>query len=147
MSLMRKNYRSASSPSIWDEFFRSSEFDENDSSRTGTTVPSVNIRETKDDFILEVAAPGMKKEDFNIELNNKLLTVSSEKEEGYEDEEKKGKYSRREFSYQSFQRSFTLPDSTDGEKISAKYSDGILRITIPKKEESKEKPPRNINIS
>jgi HSP20 family protein len=116
-------------------------------SPTNTTLPAVNIKETEDHFTVEVAAPGMKKEDFSIELDNNLLTISSEKTD--EREQKDGeRYTKREFSYQSFQRSFTLPQNmVMEEKIEAKYKDGVLHLTIPKKEEAKKKPRRNIKIS
>jgi HSP20 family protein len=116
-------------------------------SPTNTTLPAVNIKETEDHFTVEVAAPGMKKEDFNIELDNNLLTISSEKTD--EREEKDGeRYTKREFSYQSFQRSFTLPQNmVMEEKIEAKYKDGVLHLIIPKKEEAKKKPRRTIKIS
>jgi HSP20 family protein len=116
-------------------------------SPTNTTLPAVNIKETEDHFSVEVAAPGMKKEDFSIELDNNLLTISSEKTD--EREQKDGeRYTKREFSYQSFQRSFTLPQNmVMEEKIEAKYKDGVLHLTIPKKEEAKKKPRRTIKIS
>lgn len=93
-----------------------------------------------------MAAPGMKKGDFKINVDNSLLTISSQKQE----EQKEGegeKYTRREFAYQAFTRSFTLPNSADADKISASYNDGILTVTIPKKEEAKPKPPKSIEIS
>lgn len=115
-------------------------------SNTNTTLPAVNVLENDNEFMIELAAPGMKKEDFRINLENNILTISSERKE--EKEEKKDQYSRREFSYQSFQRSFTLPEyHADREKVSAKYTDGILHITIPKREEAKPKPAREIEIS
>ncbi len=115
-------------------------------SEAGTTLPKVNIKENNDAFDVEVAVPGFDKKDFNIKLDNGVLTVSSEKKEEKttKDDEK---YSRREFSYQSFTRTFTLPELVDGNKISAKYTNGILKINIPKKEEAKPKPPKQIKIS
>jgi len=116
-------------------------------STTNTTLPAVNIREDKNTFEIEVAAPGMTKGDFMVSLENDLLTISSEKTDEKRNE-KEGQYSRREFSYQSFQRSFNLPEGlVDSEKISAKYCDGILCITVPKKEEVKKKASREIKIS
>lgn len=108
------------------------------------TTPSVNIKETDDHFGLEVAAPGLKKSDFNIELDNGLLTISSEKK--VEDTQDEGHYTRKEYSYQSFKRTFTLPDSVDATGISAVYEDGILNVVLPKKEEAKTQPPKNIEI-
>jgi len=129
-------------PSIWDNFFGRDPWDLTNFSEN--TLPAVNIRENNDGFMVEVAAPGMKKEDFKIELDNNLLVISSEKQEN--NEEKKGEFTRREFSYQSFQRSFTLPKSVEETQIAASYADGVLNIRIPKREESKAKPKRMIEI-
>jgi HSP20 family protein len=116
-------------------------------SDAGSTLPAVNIRETENSYEVEMAAPGMKKEDFRIELDNNVLTISSEKTEEHE-ENGKEKYSRKEFSYQSFQRSFNLPkEVVDEEKIQAHYKNGVLHLTIPKKEAAKQKPPRKIQIA
>jgi len=135
-------------PSLFDKFFNNEleGWNRKNYSTTNTTLPSVNIKENKDSFIVDVAAPGFEKTDFNIELNNDLLIVSSEKstdEELKEDE----KVSKQEFSYQSFKRSFTLPELVNDEKISAKYENGILSIIIPKKDEAKPKPIKQIVIS
>jgi HSP20 family protein len=111
----------------------------------GYTTPKVNIREDNDNYYVEVAAPGMKKDDFNLSLENNVLTISSELKEDHED--KNDSYTRREFSYQSFSRSFTLPESVNYEKIEAKYNDGILSILMPKREEAKQKPAKSIKIS
>lgn len=109
------------------------------------SLPSVNVKETKEDYRLEVAAPGLNKEDFNLQIDNNVLTISAQKEE--KKEEKEEQYNRREFSYTSFSRSFTLPEVVDYDKIDAKYKDGILEICIPKKEEAKTKASKTINIS
>jgi HSP20 family protein len=115
-------------------------------SSTSTTVPSVNIKEDGDNFEVEVATPGMAKDDFKITLDGNLLTISSAKEE--KNEEQTDNYTRREFSYQSFQRSFELQkDVVDQDNIEARYENGMLRLTIPKKEEAKQKEPRLIDIS
>jgi HSP20 family protein len=135
-------------PSLFDRFFDNDLFDwsSRNYSSTDTTLPSVNIKESGEDFEVEVAAPGFTKKDFRIELNHDQLTVSSEKE--IENEAKEGQqFSLREFSYQSFSRTFTLPNTADSEKIGAKYENGILRIIIPKKEEAKPRPARQIAIS
>jgi HSP20 family protein len=135
-------------PTLFDRFLNNDLFDwsSGNYSTTNTTLPSVNIKESNDDFEVEVAAPGFTKNDFRIELNHDLLTISSEKE--VENETKEGQiFSLREFSYQSFSRSFTLPNTADSEKIGAKYENGILRIVIPKKEEARPKPARQISIS
>jgi len=135
-------------PSVFDRLFDSDILDWNSRhfSNTNTTLPSVNIKENADEFLLELAAPGFEKSDFNIEVENDSLTISSEKT--IENEEKEGeRITRQEFSYQSFSRSFSLPLSVDKEKIKAKYKKGILKISIPKKEEAKPKPAKKIDIS
>jgi HSP20 family protein len=115
-------------------------------STTNTTIPAVNIKETAENFEVSMAAPGMRKEDFRLELEGNQLTISSEFEN--QQEQKEGeRYTRREFSYESFQRSFTLPRNVvDVEQIEATYNDGVLRLLIPKREEAKQKPPRTIEI-
>ena len=111
---------------------------------TGMTLPAVNIKENKDAYVLELAIPGMKKSDFDIDVDNKVLSISSEVETKNEDNEEN--YTRREFGYSSFKRTFTLPDTVDSEKVNASYTDGILSINLPKREEAKEKPARRIEI-
>ena len=131
----------------FDRFFDNDLFDwsNRNFSQTNTTLPSVNIKESDEAFMVEVAAPGLDKKDFKIEVHNNLLTISSEKQE--ENEAKNGNYTKREFSYQSFCRSFTLPATANGDNISAGYDKGILTVTIPKKEEAKPKPARMIEIN
>jgi HSP20 family protein len=115
---------------------------------SGTTLPAVNVKETNDDFLIEVAAPGMRRDDFKVELDSNVLTISSQMEDSKEEMDKNGRYTRKEFSYQSFQRSFSLPESkVEGGKISAKYTDGILHVTVPKRDEAKVKPARQITVS
>jgi len=113
--------------------------------RTTSTLPAVNIREDEKVFFLELAIPGMNKDDVKIELKDEMLTISSEHKE--ENEDKSEGYSRKEFSYNSFCRSFYLPDNVDGEKVSASYKDGVLEIEIPKKEEEKKIKSREVKIS
>lgn len=111
------------------------------------SVPAVNIKETNDAYELEVAAPGMSKEDFSVELDNNMLVISAEKEHKNEEQDEKGGYARREFSYQSFTRTFSLPERmVKGDQISAKYKDGILQISVPKTDEAKVKPAKQIQI-
>jgi len=112
---------------------------------SGVAVPKVNVRETKDDYFVDMAVPGMKKEDFNIDVDKDVLSVSAEVKK--ETENDKDNFTRREFGYTSFKRTFTLPDSIDDDKIKAKYEDGILSIQLPKREEAKPKPARTIKIS
>ncbi|MBX2872515.1 MAG: Hsp20/alpha crystallin family protein [Saprospiraceae bacterium] len=99
--------------------------------RTGRNLPAVNIAETKEAYSLEVAAPGLKKEDFKITVEKWLMRISGENQS--ETEEEKDNYQRREFSYQSFHRSFWLPENANPDVIRAKYEDGLLLITIPKR--------------
>ena len=130
-------------PSVFDRFFDGDLMDW--SNDVNMTLPSVNIKETKEGFEVKVAAPGFDKNDFKLELNHDVLTISSEKQA--ENETKEGEqYTRREYCYSSFKRSFVLPDSADAEKINAEYKNGILDITIPKKEEAKPKDKRVIEI-
>ena len=112
---------------------------------TGITLPAVNIKEDADKFTLEIAVPGMKKSDFNVDVDNKVLSISSESRT--ETNEKEENYTRREFGYSSFKRTFTLPESVNSEKIKATYNEGILAVMLPKKEEAKEKPAKRIEIS
>lgn len=133
-------------PSFFDDFLTKDLFDLPRLSRKeGYTMPSVNIIENGEYYRVEVAAPGLKKDDFKIELDNNVLTISSEFENKEEIEDEN--YTRKEFNYGSFQRSFTLPeDVVDTEKINAKYDNGVLNIMIPKREEVKPKPVRTIKI-
>lgn len=135
-------------PRLFDDFFTRDLFDwgSRDFSNTQTTIPAVNIIENYDSFHVEMAAPGMDKSDFLLELDNEYLTISSKKELRNELRENE-QYTRREFSYQSFQRTFHLPKTVvDESKIKAEYKNGVLRIMIPKKEEAKALPPRTIAI-
>jgi HSP20 family protein len=129
-----------------DEFFGRDLIQNFFEDQTGISMPAVNVVETNDNFRIEVAAPGLEKKDFKIDLDNNVLTISSEKEERNESQEE-GKFMRREFSYSSFRRSFSLPNSVDAEKIKANHKDGILSIILPKREEAKQKPPKQISIS
>ena len=148
MSLIKRNgLLPATFPALFDDFFGRELFNWGNSnfSSTSTTVPSVNIRENAEAFEVEVAAPGMQKSDFQIRLEGNTLMISSLRE--HQEEKKEENYSRREFSYQSFQRSFLLPkDVVDEDGISARYENGLLQLTIPKKEEARKKEPRLIAI-
>ena len=150
MTLVKRNRSLLNQmPVLFDDFFNQDLFNwgNQNFSDTNTTVPAVNIKETAENYEVEVAAPGMTKKDFKVELDGNSLTISSERsnekvERDYE------RYSRKEFSYQSFQRTFTLQkDVMDIDKIQAKYENGLLHLLIPKKEEAKQKPPRLIQIS
>ena len=143
MTLLRTNYAGFPLSDLLEDIFSTNESG-TARKNLAASLPAVNIVETEDQFAIEFAAPGLKKEDFKVNLDNNVLTVSSEKEDKEEDKNKN--YTRREFNYSSFQRSFTLPDSANSEKISAEYKDGVLKIEIPKKEEAKVKPVREISI-
>lgn len=145
MNLMRRTDNWL--PSVFDDMFNTDWLSSNVGANTiGTSIPAVNVKETEDAFVVEVAAPGKKKDDFEVALNNNLLTISSEVKEKHESEDKKEKFTRREFSYQAFKRSFSLPDTVDGAKIAANYENGVLRIALPKREEAKMQPKRLIEI-
>jgi HSP20 family protein len=131
-------------PGIADEFFGRDFLPNLFEFQTGINMPSVNIIEGKEDFRIEGAAPGLEKGDFKINLENNVLTISSEKEE--KSEEKEERYMRREFSYTSFRRSFSLPQTVEAEKTTANHNNGVLTITIPKREEAKVKPAKQIEI-
>lgn len=107
--------------------------------------PAVNIVEDDSEFRIDVAAPGLSKDDFQIDVNEDVLTISSERED--KDEERDGEFMRREFSYNAFKRCFQLPDAINQDKIEAKQKDGILSIHLPKKEEEIKKGPKSIEIS
>jgi HSP20 family protein len=134
-------------PSVFDDFFMRDLFQLPGFARTSvvTSVPSVNIKETEKSYELEIAAPGMKREDFKVELDGQQLTISAEKKA--EQETKEENYTRKEFNYSGFTRSFTLPERmVDAENISAKYTDGILYLTVPKTKEAI-KPTRLIEVA
>ncbi|MCW3091783.1 MAG: Hsp20/alpha crystallin family protein [Ferruginibacter sp.] len=137
-------------PALFDDFLNRDIFNWGltNYSDTNTTIPSVNIKETPDNYEVEVAAPGMTKNDFKVQLDGNVLTISSEKANQKEEKQEEMKFIRREFSYESFLRTFTLQkDVVDTEKIAAKYEDGVLHLVVPKKETAKQKPPRLIQIS
>jgi len=124
-------------PAFFDDMFKPWKdlFDGNGIRRWTATVPAVNISEEKDAFKLSLAAPGMSKADFNVDVDGDMLTISAEKEE--KKETKDEKISREEYNYSSFSRSFRLPEGVKRDGISAVYQDGVLKVSLPKKEESK----------
>ena len=134
-------------PSMFDNWFDNDLFNwEYNNHQAEATLPAVNIKENADAFKVEMAVPGFDKKDFKINLDHNVLTIASEKK--VDNEHKNGeRYTCREYSYQSFSRSFTLPDAANGDKISAKYENGILNVEIPKREEAKPKPMRQIAIA
>ncbi len=129
-------------PSLMNEFFRPDWVGGRENYES--TLPAVNIKEDEMGYHLELAIPGKKKEDFNVEVEKDVLTISMETKT--EDEKTDENYTRKEFSYTSFKRSFTLPETVDSEKIKAVYKDGILSFSLPKKEEALPKPKRMIEI-
>ena len=149
MSIVKRNgnVSNYTMPSLLDEFFNKDVLNWGSNfTNNGASMPAVNIKETAENFIVEMVAPGMNKEDFKIELDGNTLSISSQKQN--RQEQKEGEfYNRREFSYQSFYRTFHLPkEVVDADKIKAKYENGLLCLTIPKKEEAKQKPVRLIDI-
>jgi HSP20 family protein len=120
-------------PSFVNDFFKPwNDWFDNGFEKT-LSVPAVNITEIDKQYNVSVAAPGMKKDDFKIDLEGDILTISAEKEESKEDK----KYNRREYNYSSFSRSFTLPEEVKRDKIEAKYEDGVLNLVLPKSENAK----------
>lgn len=109
------------------------------------TQPALNIKETDDNFEIELAAPGFGKKDFNVTIEDGCLNITAEKE--HSEEEKDENFTRKEFSYNAFERSLQLPDSVKEEAIKAKYNDGILSFKLAKKEEAKKRPPKVIEIA
>ncbi|MFK7748234.1 MAG: Hsp20/alpha crystallin family protein [Kordia sp.] len=140
----RKN---ADFPSIFDELFQTDWFGgmTNPATATKGNIPATNIKETTDNFVLEVAAPGKVKEDFKLSLDHNVLTISTEDKK--EEATKEENYSRKEFSFSAFTRSFKLPQTVNKEEINATYTNGILHVSLPKREEDKVKPKRLIEIS
>ena len=131
-------------PSLNDDFLSNDFFPNFFDNTANISLPAVNISENSENFKIELAAPGLVKNDFKIEIKNNMLSILSEKEG--KQEEGNEKFMRKEFNYCSFCRTFGLPQTADSEKISATYNDGILNVIIPKKEEAKEKPMRQIEI-
>jgi HSP20 family protein len=147
--VLRKN---AGFPSLLSDFAGSSLFGKDffdvDSdlfpSRLGINVPTANIIETPKEFKVELAAPGMQRKDFVVEVENQTLTISAEKEE--ETKESKGEYSRREYSFNSFSRSFALPANVKAGNIDARYENGVLTISVPKVQETPVEPAVKVAV-
>ena len=131
-------------PAYWDDFFNDTFFDNHHAVSRDRTTPGVNVVEEDNEYRIDVAVPGLSKEDFRIDLENEVLTVSSVQKE--KKEETKQTYMRKEFSYNSFKRSFQLPDTIDTDNIKASQNAGILTIQLPKKEEVVQKAPKQIKI-
>lgn len=132
-------------PTLFDSVFGKNIFDHFLSPESTSLKPAVNVVESEKEFRVELAAPGLKKEDFIINVENDRLAISAERKNV--SEEKGEKYSRKEFSYHSFNRVFTLPEIVNGEKISANYDAGVLSVTLPKKEAEATPTARQIEIA
>lgn len=133
-------------PSMFDDFFRpwNEWFDNGGFMGRPLSMPAVNISEAKDNYLVSLAVPGMKKDDFKVDVEGNMLTISSEKSETKEANEEK--YTRKEYNYSSFSRSFTIPDDVEIEKIDARYQDGELKLTLPRKEEAKKSSAKKISV-
>ena len=133
-------------PSVFDDFFKPWNQWFDNGGLTGRTikVPAVNITRHKDEYLVSLAAPGLKKDDFRIDVDDNILTISCEKEENKEEKDKQ--FTRKEYSYSSFSRSFTLPEEINREKIEARYEDGVLKLSLPHKEESKKPSAKHVAV-
>jgi HSP20 family protein len=133
-------------PTVFDDFFKpwNEWFDNGGLWGRVMNIPAVNITENKDEYKVALAVPGMKKDDFKIDVDGNMLTISSEKEENKEEKDKK--FTRKEYNYSSFSRSFTLPDEVNKEKIEAKYEEGVLKISLPRREEAKKNIAKHIAV-
>jgi HSP20 family protein len=133
-------------PTLFDDFFKpwNGWFGSNDWTKA-MNMPSVNISEEKDHYMVSLAVPGLKKDDFKIDIDGNMLIISSEKEQNKEDKDKK--YTRKEYSFSSFSRSFSLPEEINKEKITAKYEEGVLKISLPRNENVKKLSAKHIAVN
>lgn len=140
MRHLTKSNENRNNLDFFEDFFKPLNYQwfDNVESKNSGFYPPVNIQETEDNFKLEIVAPGMDKADFKIKTEGDILTISAEKKE--EKKEDSEKHIRREYSYRSFKRSFTLDDDIDQENVAASYENGVLQLTLPKKEEKIVKP-------
>lgn len=147
MSLIKTKKNGDLFPSLLSDFFETDRFFTPRwvEKEFENTIPSVNIKENGKEFNIEFAAPGFNKNDFKVNVEDNLLTISAERKEEKKEEDER--FTRKEFSYNTFSRSFTLPQSVNAEKVDAKYADGILKLCIPKKEEAKALPKKEIKVS
>ena len=129
-------------PEVFNDFF-----DTDFMPRTNATAPAINVKETEHEYTVELAAPGMKKDDFNINIDNDgNLHIKMEQKNEKKDENKKEHYLRREFSYSNYEQTYVLPDDVDRNKISAKVADGVLTVVIPKEVKEEQKTLKNIEV-
>lgn len=147
MTLVKTNKSGNLFPTLMSDFFDNDNFFANRwfEKEFNRSLPAVNVKENNKEFNIEFAAPGFKKNDFKINVEENILTISAEKQD--EKNEEKDNYTRKEFSYNSFSRSFTLPQTVNADKIDAKYNDGILNLSIPKREEAKTQPKKEIKVA
>ena len=139
MPMMRN---SAWLPTVFNDIF-----DSNFIPKANCTAPAINVKENDKGYVVELAAPGMKKEDFNVHINDEgNLIVKMEQKQENKEEDKNARYLRREFSYSKFEQTLILPDDVDKNKISAKVENGVLTVELPKQEETKAKVARQIAI-
>jgi HSP20 family protein len=145
MSLI-KSKPAFTAPSLFTDFFNDGFFD-NELMNFPLTrwVPNANVRESGDEYIIELAAPGMEKDEFKVEVLEDVIVIEGQHEE--EKEERDEEYHRKEFKTTSFKRSFRLPQSVVADKVDAKYAHGILKLTLPKREEAKSIGKKLIKIS
>lgn len=134
MSLIKTN--NSGFPSVFNDFFDTDKFFQTDAwfKDFGKSLPAVNIKETEKNFLIELAVPGFKKEDIKVHVENEIINIHAESK--HEKSDEKERYTRKEFSYSSFSRSFSLPKTANGEKVNAKYENGVLHVEIAKKEEA-----------
>lgn len=147
MEIIKPKAREESLPSLFSDFFNTDRFFKPGwlDRELEKSVPAVNIKENGKQFTIELAAPGFKKEDFQVEIEDDMLTISGKMEE--EKKEENDRYTRKEYGYQSFSRSFTLPANSESEKMDARYENGILKIVLPKKESARVKPKKAVKVS
>jgi HSP20 family protein len=147
MTLVKFNNRTPF-PTFVDRFFNGDPFAMAESRLAAerSFIPAVNVRETDTAFEVELAAPGRQREDFKIQLHEQVLSICSEKKSESESKDAQGKYSRKEFSFERFERAFTLPENIMEDEITATYEAGVLKLLIPKKEAEKALQPRLIDI-
>lgn len=133
-------------PTVFDDLFKPwNEWFDNAGILSRTiNVPAVNITERKDKYEVSLAVPGMKKDDFKIDVDGNMLSISSEKEEKTEEKDKR--FTRKEYNYSSFNRCFSLPEEVNQDKIEAKYEEGVLKISLPRKEEAKKTTAKKIAV-
>jgi HSP20 family protein len=148
MTTLVPTKKNVSLPNVFDDFFNDGFLDMPSffafTNQKGAFMPNVNVIENSENFEIELAAPGLQNKDFKAEVKNGVLTISAEKEEETKEEGKN--FRKREFSYSSFSRSFVLPDNVTADKIDANYKNGILKLTLPKKNSSPKTPAKQIKI-